>query len=619
MYQFYSDYFSTSPFLNCEYPTNYLLEHDRQRLLQENELLRAQISQLQQDKQNLQQRVAQSPPQETNQAELALRQSEERFRAIFEQAGIGIDQTSMDGTLLKVNQRLCEIVGYTEAELLQMTCKDLTYADDVEYETRMIQQLLSGEAKSCTYEKRLRRKDGSPVWVNLSLTPLWSEGQPIGLIAGVQDLTERKRVEDERKQAEAELQQANQRLELVNRELERATRLKDEFLANMSHELRTPLNAILGLSESLQASLFGPLNDKQRTIIATVEQSGRHLLELINDILDLAKIEAGKLDLEIRPLSVPSFCEHSLTFIRQLALEKNLRLTSQVASDINLIQADERRLRQALINLLSNAIKFTPEEGTIALEVSRQFTTQTDEDRPTQAWIQFSVIDTGIGIAPPDLNRLFEPFVQIDSNLNRQYSGTGLGLALVRQITELHQGHVTVTSEVGKGSCFTIRIPDLPISIASCVIPASPSGVTTHHALPKALSGRSPLILLAEDNPANVQTISSYLQANNYHVLLASNGQDAIEQAQTRRPDLIIMDIQMPVMDGLEAIQRIRADHTIPQVPIIALTALAMRGDREKCLAAGATEYFPKPVSLEQLAGKIHQLLEYRYSPASVQ
>jgi PAS domain S-box-containing protein len=399
-----------------------------------------------------------------------------------------------------------------------------------------------------------------------------------------------------------ERQQAQAQLTRMNQELIRATHLKDEFLANMSHELRTPLNAILGMTEMLQeADVFGAINPQQLKALKTVERSGSHLLELINDVLDVAKIEAGQVELDLAPTAIAPLCQSSLAFVKQSALKKDIQLTVNLPADLPTILLDERRIRQVLINLLNNAVKFTPQEGQITLEVISLASSLGSKETP---YLRFAVTDTGIGITPAEQQRLFQPFVQVDSALNRQYQGTGLGLALVKRIVELHGGQVGLTSEVGVGSCFTFDLPyakgmaTTPIS--SPAIPSSTVATTP---------ATAPLILLAEDNEANISTIVSYLQAKGYRVDIAHNGQEAIDCLQHLTPDLILMDIQMPGMDGLEAIGHIRRDPRFNEVPIIALTSLAMPGDRDRCLAAGATEYLSKPVRLKQLVESIQTLI----------
>ncbi len=258
------------------------------------------------------------------------------------------------------------------------------------------------------------------------------------------------RLRDERATLADRVAERTAALSAANLELARAARLKDEFLAAMSHELRTPLNAILGLAEALQEEIYGKTNDRQRKALHTIERSGYHLLELINDVLDVAKIGAGRMELEMRPVHVPTICESSLRLVRRDALKKQLKVRLEIDEDVTHLQADERRLKQILVNLLSNAVKFTPDGGQIALEVHG------DADRQQ---VEFVVWDTGIGIGGEDLQRLFEPFVQLDSRLSRQYPGTGLGLALVHQMAHLHGGSVSVESELGRGSRFVVCLP----------------------------------------------------------------------------------------------------------------------------------------------------------------
>lgn len=506
-----------------------------------------------------------------------------------------------------------------------------------------------------------------------------------------------------------------------------ANRAKSEFLANMSHELRTPLTAILGLSEVLRDEVFGPLTAKQHQKLATIEQSGKHLLELINDVLDLAKIESGKMELHLAPTDIQGLCDASLAFVRQQAHQKQIKLTSQVPPRLGKVIVDERRMRQVLINLLSNAVKFTPEAGEVWIEV---------EADAEQEVLRFAVVDTGIGITPEDSGKLFQPFVQLESSFSRRYRGTGLGLALVRQVVELHGGSVRLESEVGEGSRFTVSIPWRPqsvrtspssqptaynsplylqtlrgvlivedsapaaeqvaryleeLGVTNCVIhplgtgvkeealrlapdavvldlqlpdrsgwdvlaqlkadsrtqnipvliisvvdePAPPEELGVGEYLVKPFSRSqfqiawrklllsqppsestpssgtvSPLVLLAEDNEANISTIVEYLEVKGYRVALALNGKEAVQLAKQLNPELILMDIQMPEMDGLEATRQIRSDRELAQMPIIALTSLAMPGDREKCLEAGVNDYMAKPVSLKKLVEAIAHYLK---------
>ena len=268
------------------------------------------------------------------------------------------------------------------------------------------------------------------------------------------DITDGRQAEDALREERALLaQRVEERtveLSAANAELARAARLKDEFLASMSHELRTPLTGILGLSEALQLQVYGPHNEKQLKALRSIEESGQHLLNLINDILDLSKIEAGKVELQIGAVAVAEVCQASLRMIKEIAQKKKLKVSFNLDMLVTTAQADSRRLKQMLVNLLSNAVKFTPEEGSVGLEV---------EGDAAHKTVRFIVWDTGIGIAPEDMPRLFRPFVQLDARLAREYSGTGLGLSLVQRMADMHGGSVTVESEPGKGSRFTITLP----------------------------------------------------------------------------------------------------------------------------------------------------------------
>ncbi len=389
------------------------------------------------------------------------------------------------------------------------------------------------------------------------------------------------------------------KLSLANAELSRVMRSKDDFLSAMSHELRTPLNAVLGLSESLAEGVYGEMNAKQAQSINTIAESGRHLLSLINDLLDLAKIGAGKMELELNNANMEDVCQASLRLVLGQAQKKNLNLTLAMNDKSVMLMADERRLKQILVNLLSNAVKFTPDGGSVTLETMWDLESES---------LMFSVRDTGIGITTEDLKRLFSPFTQLDSKLSRQYAGTGLGLSLVLKLAELHGGSVTVESEIGKGSCFTLRIPGK--GLENAIRGGDKGAVTISEISPtKILPSNTPLVLVADDNEINLITVSDYLRANQWRVIQARDGLEAVKMARQHAPSLVLMDIQMPQMDGLDAIVHLRADNQYAKIPIIALTSCAIGGDRERCMAAGANDYLSKPVNMKQLVKIMHALL----------
>ncbi len=433
------------------------------------------------------------------------------------------------------------------------------------------------------------------------------------------------RNEQRRQQAEQELAQERAslaqrvsdrtaQLSTANAELAYALRIKDEFMATMNHELRTPLNTILILTDVLRQEIYGPLNDKQRENLHDIEDSGRHLLVLITDILDIVKINAGKLDLDISTLSVQELCESSMRLTEALAAKQQIQVSLHIDPAVQEIDADDRRLKQIMLNLLSNAVKFTPDGGQVGLDV---------QGNPATNTVIFTVWDTGIGIATEQMDQLFKPFAQLDSSLSRQYEGSGLGLALAARMAELCGGSIAVESEVGRGSRFTVSLPwhredALPILIqmrgpqdAIKLAPAAPQpahAASNRPAAAKPARSRS-LVLLAEDNEANVHALRDFLEHQGYTLLVARTGREALEVAQSERPDIILMDIQMPDMDGLQAIRRLRADPSMGDLPIIAVTALVLPGERERCLAAGANDFIGKPISIPDLTNAIRDLL----------
>lgn len=427
--------------------------------------------------------------------------------------------------------------------------------------------------------------------------------------------------------AAIERAQAQAHLQAVNEDLERASRLKSEFLASMSHELRTPLNSILGFSDLMLRQTKEPLSERQINHLRVIEKSGQHLLQLINDILDLSKIEAGKADLDLQLISMQDLCRQCLKMIQPRADKKRLTLYLELDYRLDQVWLDERRVRQMTINLLSNAVKFTPEGGQIKLSGRLAYGNQLLQDfRPDRSPINSStpylcleVTDSGIGIAEEKWSLLFRPFQQIDSSLSRRHEGTGLGLALTKRLAELHGGTVSVTSVEGKGSTFRIWLPlteqrEELAATSESLQPASHGTLSDQ----SASQGTVPRVLVVEDQLYNQILISEFLELEGYAVELISDGRTMLEAihspfvTHTALPSLILMDVQLPGIDGFELMRQLKAHPVWRQVPVIAVTAMAMAGDRDRCLEAGADAYLSKPLDFTVALNQIRSLMPDR-------
>jgi signal transduction histidine kinase/ActR/RegA family two-component response regulator len=424
--------------------------------------------------------------------------------------------------------------------------------------------------------------------------------------------------------AAIERAQTQEILRQKNLQLERASALKSQFLAAMSHELRTPLNSILGFSDILQRQIGGTLTNRQLSHVKAIEKSGQHLLGLINDILDLSKIEAGKVDLDLAPVSVHELCSSCLKMIQPRADKKKLALSLELDYRLSPVLLDERRVRQILVNLLSNAIKFTSEGGQVKLSGKLVSGDRIQGDcRPDCSTINSStpylcleVKDSGIGIPQENWHLLFRPFQQVDSSLSRSHEGTGLGLVLTKRLAELHGGTISFQSETGVGSSFRVWLPVTEILTNS---QDSPQKVVHNlserdEQILSEFTGKR--ILVVEDQPSNQVLMAEYLESLGYLIELICDGQTMLETIQsdliteTSLPDLVLMDIQLPQIDGFELIRRIKAHPLWQGVPVVAVTALAMTGDRDRCLAAGAATYLSKPFKLAELSSTIKSIID---------
>ena len=492
-----------------------------------------------------------------------------------------------NGEFFYVNDATCRLLGYSRSEFLGMTIQDIKPGKI----SPQNWQNMWAEIQQCgslNMESYFLTKSGSLLSVEITANYVEFNGKAYNCVF-LHDITDRKNTE-------AKLRQAKEAAEA-------GSRAKSEFLANMSHELRTPLNAILGLSQLLRQEIFGQLNPKQKEYVTCINSSGEHLLSLINDILDLSKVEAGKEELVLTPLLIWDICEYCLTIVREKAVEKGLQLIEKIDPSVTACIADERRLKQMLLNLLSNAIKFTP-NGTVSLIVKK-----------VDRGVNFTVADTGIGIASENLELLFQPFFQLDSCLNRQYDGTGLGLALTRKLAQLHGGDITVQSTLGFGSEFTIFLPDtVNFEEEKPIVNADEEsfnwGDYNRINSAKTKNNKS-RILIVEDDDRSALILQDYLQVIGHQVQLVNDGNNFLTKVRNFQPNLILLDIQLPGgVTGWDLLAAVRQEPDLKKIPVVICTAVAMAGDKERFLAAGANDYISKPVRIPQLESVLMQYLE---------
>jgi PAS domain S-box-containing protein len=517
---------------------------------------------------------------EAEQKKLDQRLRDQQFytRSLIESNIDALMTTDPSGIITDVNKQMEVLTGCTRDELIGAPFKSC-FTDPERAEAAI--KLVLGEKKVTDYELTACARDGKQTVVSCNATTFYDRGRTLqGVFAAARDVTERKRVEAELREAKANA--------------ESASRTKSDFLASMSHEIRTPMNAIMGIADLLAKTALSPEQDKYVQIF---RRAGDNLLNLINDILDLSKVEASQLELERTGFSLKDHLEKVTEMVMARAHEKGLALVCEIAPDVPTeLVGDSTRLRQVLLNLLGNAIKFT-QSGEVSLRVAP------DAGSLVPTALRFTVSDTGIGIPAEKLGRVFERFTQADSSTTRRFGGSGLGLTISKRLVELMGGRIWAESTVGEGSVFAFAVP-LEIWDAANRPAAAPVG--TGPELP--LSALR--ILLAEDSPDNCTITLAYLEDTPYRVEIAGTGTIACEMFMAGHYDLVLMDRQMPVMDGLTATRTMRAweqQNGRPPTPIIALTASALKGDREMCLAAGCTAFLTKPIKQEVLLKAIKE------------
>jgi PAS domain S-box-containing protein len=549
----------------------------------------------------------------------ALQQSERELADFFENAAVGLHWAGPDGTILRANQAELELLGYRREAYVGHNLAEF-YLDAGVLQGIVARLARNEPVHNC--EAQMRCRDGSAKYVLIDANARWEDGQLIHTRWFTRDLSEYKRVEQEVQRYVAEVEASRgraeqQAAELAQRAVEltearnaalEAARVKSEFLANMSHEIRTPMTAILGYTDLLSDLEAGA--EEHTSYLDTIRRNGEHLQRIINDILDLSKIEAGKMTLERIACSPAQLVSEVIALMRPRALAKGLTFTADYRGPIPArIHADPTRLRQILMNLFGNAIKFTECGG---VQVVLRMAEASEAARST---LLVEVIDTGIGIAPETQGRLFTPFSQADASTTRRFGGTGLGLTISKRLAEMLSGDLTVCSTLGKGSTFALVLETGPLDGIPML--RNPSENSMPAPAPRARADRATLrltgrVLLAEDAPDSQRLISFYLRRAGAQVETAEDGRVACEAALAAtgaraRFDVILMDMQMPRLDGYGAAARLRSAGY--RGPIIALTAHAMEGDRDKCLRAGCDDFLTKPIDPERLLETIHHYM----------
>ncbi|NEN86693.1 PAS domain S-box protein [Paenibacillus elgii] len=499
-------------------------------------------------------------------SERRLQESVERYTSLKKYNHDAVISFGLDGRIINANTMAEKLTGYLiETELIGMKLANLIGNENV---SKILEKSLYDNSIEHDIDM-LVTKDGNTVEVLASIAPIFVGGHNIGFYLICKDISEQKK------------------LLLAKETAEATNKAKSEFLAMMSHEIRTPMNGVVGMTDILLD--MTDLSEEQRSCIEVIRKSGETLLSIINDILDLSKIEAGRIELQEEIFDLRRCIKDSFSVISGRAEIKNLNLTYTLNHDVpDYIYGDPERLKQVLINLLGNAVKFT-HKGSISVKVEQR---KGDSDK-----LVFTVTDTGMGIDPAWLNRIFEPFAQIGSLMTRRYEGTGLGLAISRRLVRMMGGEIHAVSDGSNGSSFifTIRLKEAPeLPSEQGVEPMSNNAIKTS-------------ILLAEDNPIDQLVMSKMLEKMGHKVTVVTNGKEAAEAVHKEHFDIIFMDLHMPALNGLEATQIIKKSLQEKSPRIIAVTANALKGDREKCLAAGMDEYISKPVKRETVMKLLRQ------------
>ena len=515
---------------------------------------------------------------ERERAQAALRDSEQRFRNILNTAPIGILYTDLRGYVKQANPRFCELTGYAEDELQTMTTAQYTHPEDTPQDVELSAKLVRGELPMYRRHKRYITKDGRTLWVQATVTLLRDEmGQARRIVGVVEDITEHLRLQ--------EAETARERAEAANL-------AKSEFLSRMSHELRTPLNAMLGFAQLLELDRRHPLAADQRPWVTQIQQAGWHLLEMINDVLDLSRIESGNLKLQIEPVQLQELLASSLAMVDTEARRRGLTMTIDLAEGTAVLMGDPTRLKQILVNLLSNAVKYNADGGRVHV-ASRL--------RPHDM-VEIAVTDTGLGMTAEQLTELFQPFNRLGRERSSQ-EGTGIGLVISQRLAELMGGSLRARSIAGQGSSFILA---LPRAVEADTVPSSLDPLQTSSA-----EYHRRIVHYVEDNETNIEVMRGILaQRPQVQLEVSVNGLDGLAAIREQHPDLVLLDMHLPDLSGLELLQRLKADPETGDIPVVAVSADATAQQIDAALRAGASLYLTKPVSVSELLSVVDEVLE---------
>ncbi len=517
---------------------------------------------------------------ERGRTEAALRDSEQRFRNIFNHVPIGVIYTDLDGRIMHTNPRFRELVGFGAEELPQMRAADFTHPDDVAEDNVLTRRLLDGELAVFQRRKRFVRVDGRTLWAQVIVSVLRdAQGHPQRIVGAVEDITERLQLEEAR----------------AGRELaEAANRAKTDFLSRMSHELRTPLNAMLGFAQLVELDRQHPLSPSQRDWVGQIQTAGWHLLEMINDTLDLSRIESGMLKLAIEATDVQDLLAGTVSLVQRSAQSRGLAVSSIVAPDAAQIAGDPTRIKQILTNLLTNAVKYNVDGGRIHVE-SRA---------AGPGEISITVRDSGLGMSHEQLGALFEPFNRLGRERSSQ-EGTGIGLVISKRLAELMGGRLEAVSTEGVGSAFTLTLPRAAVRTAAATpatVDEAPEGDYRHR-----------IVHYIEDNETNVIVMEGILaQRQQVKLRVSETGLEGLAAVRAQPPSLILLDMHLPDIDGLQLLRLLKDDPATADVPVVAVSADAVAARIDAALDIGADYYLTKPVNVAKLLGIVDQVLEGR-------